>query len=352
MRPKAVHRGGQRSGGSVLIVSLWTVLLLGLMAAALCAHVSNRAAAAWDVANRAVCYRAARAGVAAAVAEVRHGTNAESGALSAWNNNPAGMKDIPVGGGVFTVHHTVGDAGGVVHTNYGVADECGRININGITNEVTCWLVTSLLRDAACLSDQDAEKLAASIADWIDEDGQARDGGSEVGPNTALDGAYAVHNGRITILEELLLVRGMDTNIFSAIADHLTIHGTNTGVNLNTADYAVLRALALARNGAQDADAEGLVKRIVEFRDAGNVLQTLDKRAIRKQLFGEGEMSASQRGQWTILEWLLNHHLIAVQAGYFCGISTGRLPDGAAVERRIAFVFDGTTGEMKAWHEE
>lgn len=336
----------------MLILSLWIVLLLGVMAAALCEHVSAHASVARDLANRSICYHAARAGVAAAVAEVRLGTNTAPGLLSPWNNNPESMKDVAVGGGVFTVFHTVFDGDGVVLTNYGVGDECGKININQITNELVHGLVKSMIMLAGDVDEAKAESLTADISDWIDDDRQSHDGGAEVSHLAMQNGSHECHNGRLDNLNELLLVKGMDTNIFSKISIHLTIHGTNMGVNLNTADKMVLAALARTRSGTQEACAEGFVKRILEFRGGGNTLGTLDKRRIRTSLYGVGEMSADQRGEWAVLEWLLNHHLIAVQSGYFYGISVGRLPDRSAAERRIDFVFDGATGEMKAWHEE
>ena len=195
--------------------------------------------------------------------------------------------------------------------------------------------------------------LASGIcANWIDDDDQPRDGGAENSYYKGRSQPYSCHNGRLDCLEELLLIKGMDTNILAGIADHITLYGTNRGVNINTADPVVLRALAKTRKNTQDADADGFVKRVLEFRDGGGILSQLDKRAIRTLLFGSGDLSASGQGEWVVLEWLLNHRLIAVQSRHFCGISSGRALRGNAAERRIGFVFDSVTGEMEAWHEE
>lgn len=334
------------------MLALWTLVLLGVMAAALGAHVSTHMTVAWDLSNRSACYHAAKAGVEAAVAEVRQGTNAETGLSQPWVDNPRAMKDVAVGEGIFTVFHTVRGADGVLRTNYGVADEEGKVNVNAVTNPAVYGLVMSLIRTAGGADETKAESITECISDWIDADDQPRENGAENGWYKGQNPSYECHNGRLDRVEELLLVKGMDADIYARIAGHLTVYGTNIGVNINTADPAVLQALAMARKGIQQADAEGFVKKILAFREGGGVLTSLDRRKIRMLLYGERGVSDSERGEWAVLGWLLNHHLIAVQSRYFCGMSIGRLSRGSAAERRIAFVFDSDTGVMKAWNEE
>jgi len=346
------HECASRPEGSVLILALWTLLLLSFIVAALGSHVSTHMTAALDLSNRSICYFASRAGVETAVAAIRSATNEWADVSHALNKNLQTMKDVAVGDGVFTVFHNTRDDAGVVHTNYGVADEDGRVNINEVTNAAVYDLAKSLIRTAGGVGEEKAEGIVACIADWIDDDDQPRDGGAENSYYKGRSQPYSCHNGRLDCLEELLLIKGMDTNILAGIADHITLYGTNRGVNINTADPVVLRALAKMRKNTQDADADGFVKRVLEFRDGGGILSQLDKRAIRTLLFGSGDLSASGQGEWVVLEWLLNHRLIAVQSRHFCGISAGRALRGNAAERRIGFVFDSVTGEMEAWHEE
>lgn len=346
------REGADEPAGSVLILALWTLLLLSFIVAALGSHVSTHMTVAFDLSNRSVCYFAAKAGVETAVAEVQALTNEGVDISRLLNMNPQAMKDVAVGDGVFTVFHTVRDGDGVVHTNNGVGDEAGKVNINEVTNAAVYELARSLIHGAGEVDEEKAESIVACIADWIDDDDQLRTGGAESSYYMAQNQSYGCHNGRIDCLEELLLIRGMDTNILAGISDHITLYGTNWGVNINTADPVVLMALAKMRKNVQDPDADGFVKRVLEFRDGGGTISTFDKRAIRTLLFGGGDLSAPGQGEWVVMEWLLNHHLIAVQSRHFCGISEGRVSRGNDAVRRIEFVFDSVTGEMEAWHEE
>jgi len=346
------HENAGRKCGSVLILTLWTLLLLCLVAAALGSHVSTRLAVAWDLSNRSVCYYAAKAGVEAAIAEVKQGTNGSGSIARAWHDNPPAMKDIAVGAGIFTVFHTVRNGDGTVQTNYGVADESGKVNINEVTNAAVCELVKSLLRTAGGVDETAAESIAACMSDWIDSDDQPGENGAESSHYAAQSPPYECHNGRLDRVEELLLVKGMTAGIFTGISDRITVYGTNGGVNINTADPVILRALAGTRKDTQAADAEGFVRKVLEFRAGGNILASLDRRKVRTLLFGDAEMSSSERGQWAVMEWLLNHRLISVHSRYFCGTSNGRVARGSAVEKQIAFVFDSESGEMKVWNEE
>lgn len=341
-----------RKCGSVLILTLWTLLLLCVVAAALGTHVSTHLAVSWDLSNRSVCYYAAKAGIETAIAEVKQGTNGGAGSSLSWHDNPPAMKDIAVGGGVFTVFHVVRNGDGTVQTNYGVADENGKVNINEVTNAAVCELVKSLLRTAGGADEATAESIAVCMSDWIDSDDQPGENGAEKSHYTIQSPPYDCHNGRMDRAEELMLVKGMTAGIFAGIADRITVYGTNSGVNINTADPVVLRALARTRKDTQEADAEGFVRKILEFRAEGNILTNLDRRRVRTLIFGDAEMSSSARGQWAVMEWLLNHRLISVHSRYYCGISKGGMSGGGAAERQIAFVFDSENGEMKVWNEE
>jgi len=350
--PTNRHEVSARSGGSVLLLALWALLFLGMVAVSVSSYVSMHMDAAWSLADRSVCRHAAKAGVEAAIGEVCRGTNAWAALDQSWGEPGSALDKVGVGDGVFTVFHVEPGEGGSIVTNCGLADEERKININAITNNAACRdVVRALFETAGGVDSVTAENITACIADWIDGDDQSREGGAENGDYALRNPPYRCRNGRIGRIEELLLVNGVETNILAGVAGYLTVYGTNGSVNVNTASPAVLRALANARKGTQTSDAEALVARILEFRKAGKTVEDLDKRKIREALFGTGELTSAEQGEWGVLEWLLNHRLIAVQSRHFCGISAGQLLRGGSGEARIMFVYDGVTGNIERWDE-
>jgi len=345
-----IHR--PKAGGSVLILAVWTLLFLSVIAVAVGARVSSHMDLAWNLSNRAVCYYSAKAGVEAAEAVIRGGTNSWIDLSQDWNKGSEFLVDITVGEGVFTVFHVELAADGRSVTNFGVIDEDRKVNINAATNDAGRQLVRSLIEVAGGIDAEKAEGIAACIADWIDKDDEVRERGSESGQGPAGNQSIRCHNGRIDFLEELLLVKDVDTNLFVRIAPYLRVYGTNMGVNINTADPVVLRALAGTRKGVDREVAARLVERILEFRKGGGAFSERDKKSIRTALFGNGEISGNARAESAVMEWLINHRLIAVQSRYFYGISQGGLSRGSAAFRRIAFVYDGNTDEIRAWNEQ
>jgi len=103
--------------------------------------------------------------------------------------------------------------------------------------------------DFAISGEREARQLVDALVDWLDADEQPSPGGAESGYYQGLVPPYGCRNGPARFLEELLLVRGMNRELFfgtgstKALADHLTIHGSDGRINLNTAPLPLLRAL-------------------------------------------------------------------------------------------------------------
>lgn len=100
--------------------------------------------------------------------------------------------------------------------DYGVTDEAGKINLNSASEEM-------LLR----LPGMTAE-LAASIIDWRDEDSEISPGGAEDEYYLLLSQPYHCKNAPLETVDEILLVKGAseeilygeDTNLNSILDDH------------------------------------------------------------------------------------------------------------------------------------
>lgn len=142
-----------------------------------------------------------------------------------------------------------------------VTDHSGRIQLNALIQKVgSDWvynekqrilLVNFLKSEEFGIDPGDVEVIVDSIKDWLDEDSEETGfEGAEEDYYRSLPEPYSCKNGPMDFLEELLLVRGIDRNIFygteevEGIADYLTVYGNDGKININTAEPLVLRALS------------------------------------------------------------------------------------------------------------
>lgn len=339
------------NGGSVLIIVAWTLLALSVLSLAVSAHVSANVRTAGSLASRCETYYAARAGVAAAIASVSGDTNGWDAFEEAWHGDEESFSGVKVGRSLFTVSCSNEWAEAGPGSALGLSDEESKVNVNAATNMLGGELLRSLIEIAGNLDRDEAERIAVCVADWIDEDDDQRKNGAENGYYMGLGRPYRCHNGRIESPAELRLVRGMNAELLEKIGKHLTVFGTNVGVNINTAGPVVLAALAGANRSTPREVCRAVADRIVEFRERGNSLKSLEKREIRNELFGSDNHGQGERAEWAALEWLVNHRMVAVHSRHFCGISTGASAGTETVDRSISFVYDRERNEIRAWNE-
>ncbi|TFH17132.1 MAG: hypothetical protein E4H02_03750 [Lentisphaerales bacterium] len=342
-----------RNSGSVLIIVAWTLLALSVLSLAVSVHVSANLRTAGSLASRCETYYAARAGVAVAIASVSGETNGWDGFEEPWHGDEKRFSRVQVGRAMFTVScsNRWDEAGSV--SALGLVDEEGKVNVNAATNALGAELLRSLMELAGNMDRDEAERIAACVADWIDGDDEPRKNGAENGYYMGLGRPYRCHNDRIDSLAELRFVRGINGELFEKIQKHMTVFGTNVSININTANRTVLASLTGA-NGSTPRDVcRAVAERIVEFRERGNSLKSLKKREIRNELFGPNDPSGGERAEWAALEWLLNHRMVAVHSRHVCGISTGRSAgtETETADRCISFVYDRKRNEMRAWNE-
>ena len=347
-----IHSGHERSRrGSVLMLTLWILLFLCALAAAVGALVSARIELAAGLRDRLVAYAAAEAGVEVARSEARRETNAWTDALQPWSTRTAAMQDVPLGDGTFTIVHLAEDRKGGVTNAPGMGDEESRLNLNQVTNEEVELVFRALLREAADAEPDAAESLAASVADWVDPDDTPRRNGAESAHYRGLPRPYDCRNGPMESLDELLLVKGMTPRLLDRLRPFVTIYGDTRAVNLNTAGPTVLRSLAMAKPGSDGTRAGALVERILDVRGSGQSFRSADKRVLRQALYGPGIRAPAEQEEWVLLEWAMNHRLVSVQSRQFCGISIGCSGRGGPVRQRIGFVLDQQRDGVVGWHE-
>lgn len=140
-----------------------------------------------------------------------------------------------------------------------IEDETAKFNVNALIRDNGSFnenAFRSLQRLLELLSLP--EEIADRIADWIDQDSEARISGSENGaPNSAL-----------FCTDEILLIRGIRREDYDTLLPYITVYGDrNTAlINVNGAEVPVLMSILDAGQGDFPIT-EDLATRITTYRD-------------------------------------------------------------------------------------
>lgn len=135
-----------------------------------------------------------------------------------------------------------------------VVDENGKFNLNsliwpnGTTNETAFDSFIRLLKNLNL-----DENIAYRVADWIDRDLEPRRRDSEEGAK----------NDYLDSVDELLLVKGIDSQAYDKLSPLVTVYGIeqvyNNLININAASRAVIMSL-------DDNITEALAERVINYR--------------------------------------------------------------------------------------
>lgn len=103
--------------------------------------------------------------------------------------------------------------------------------------------------DFAIGGELEARQLIDALVDWLDGDDRESAWGAESSYYKSLEPSYGCRNGPMKYREELLLVRGMSRELLwgtptsKALADYITVYGSDGRININTAPLALLKSL-------------------------------------------------------------------------------------------------------------
>ncbi|MDH4073752.1 MAG: type II secretion system minor pseudopilin GspK, partial [Gammaproteobacteria bacterium] len=139
-----------------------------------------------------------------------------------------------------------------------IEDLQGRFNVNNLVDNDGNVQQESLEQFQRLLTALDLDPRFAGIAaDWIDsnEDASFPDG-AEDPIYTGRIPPYRTANQQLTSVSELAALEGMDRATFRILEPHITALPGRTGINANTATYAVLQSLD---ENMSPADVEGLM---------------------------------------------------------------------------------------------
>ena len=142
-----------------------------------------------------------------------------------------------------------------------ITDESGKVDLNKTPDIIIKGLLLNL-----GVKDEDADIIVDSLQDWRDPDDLVRLHGAEDDYYMALPSHYKPKNADFESVEELLLVRGVTTELFYGIAgkpglaEFVTVYSESGKINLGAAPKEVLMALP--------GVTPELAAAIIEFRKA------------------------------------------------------------------------------------
>jgi general secretion pathway protein K len=342
------------------MVVLWILTFLSVMFTAFVFSMRTELAAAGNFREDVEAYYLAEAGVYRAAAEIINAdryappnTLVYDSLNETWHTNPAAYDGVQLGRGRYWVT---------------VTDEESKIPLNGATEAVLRRLFSnSGVKDTRRLS-----IIVDSILDWRDPDKLHRVNGAEDDYYLSLPVPYKARNGSFETIEELLLVKGMSSEIlygnvtdparqaelreehpgerqlasgeYLGVAKHLSIFGLGQ-VNVNTAGPEVLMALGLTAAETKLALARRADAPFHSVGDLTNLLTSLGGAGRQGfEIVGAGQPGATPLGQ-AVAE-LSQMGIVSSRSFYV--ESAGRL-DGSRFVSRIAAVLrnDGGAGRSR-----
>ena len=120
-----------------------------------------------------------------------------------------------------------------------LAWESGRIDMN-VAREP---LLKGLFMSAAGIPADEVDSLVDAIMDWRDPDDAKRLHGAEAADYKAAGRTYVPANANFETIEELQRVLGMTPETYAKIADLITVHSRQPGIDPNGASRGVLLAI-------------------------------------------------------------------------------------------------------------
>ncbi|MBI3324651.1 MAG: general secretion pathway protein GspK [Candidatus Omnitrophica bacterium] len=326
----------KRARGSILVVVVWAIALLGMLAGSLGSQGVGALQLSMRMQRELRGSYVALAAVERAVSALEQDpTPGWDGLADTWASGNEEFINQPVGEGWFSIEYpNPAVANGRI---LGLIDEERFLNLNTAPVDV----LQRLFRMTGRLRDDDARAVAEAIEDWRDADQDAQPHGAEGFYYLGLPDAYECKNGPFENAEELRLIRGVTPEAFGRTSPYVTVYGSGK-VNLNTAPAEVLAALGLSPVG---------VAGLQYYRDGDDGIPgNSDDRAIDSigsvaTLLG-ANLTNEDLG---VLRRLDQQHLLTVKSEEFRAEITAGQPDSShTVHVRCVL---SRTGDVRAWEE-
>jgi general secretion pathway protein K len=227
-RPRRRPAPARRQRGIALVMALWLTILLTVIGSGFAFSMRSEALAARNMVSLAQVRAAANGAIERTTYELARPRLPDS-----WS--PDG------------VLHTWRD--GDLTLVASATDESAKIDLNG-ANEV---LLRSLFTSIGGADPDVAAHIVDAIQDWRDPDDLKRPNGAEEADYRAAGLTYKPANAPFETVTELARVMFVTPEIYARVADSLTVHSRQPGVNAATASRTVLLALPNATPEVIDA---------------------------------------------------------------------------------------------------
>ncbi len=231
-------------------------------------------------------------------------------------------------------------AGDDTSLRWGVVDEESKINLNK-TDPVT---LTNLLTSLLSLNDEDAAKLARALLDWRQNGESEITGFFSDEYYSNLQYPYLKKSADYETLDEMLLVKGMEKQMYDRLINFVTIYGDGT-VNINTASKEVLEALGLP---------DTLVDKILTARRGKDGIDgTADDHVFLKTFEITADVNSIVQlteNEARAIDALNMRGLLTTSSYYFTIEATGKLAS-RSTPRSVRAVYSARDDKIIYWNE-
>jgi general secretion pathway protein K len=239
--------------GAILVILLWTLMAMSIICITFAKSIRVEANAVMNTRLLTSAYYLAQAGINETIYKLIV-YRLEGG--NRLRNQETELEPMDIELGKVLLETDIGDV--VVN----VTDEYGKININRANKDLLLSLLLTIGVD-----EEKADIISDSILDWRDLDEDHHLNGAESDYYLSLENPYKSKNENLATLEELLLIRGVDSDLFygylardetgksiylPGLNQCFTVYGGSTGVNVNSAPFPVLVAIGFPPDMAQD----------------------------------------------------------------------------------------------------
>lgn len=171
----------------MLVYVLWIVVLLSIFVIGIARSIGLSNRTFLNQSERVALLWAAKGGVERAIGVLSDDLTSYDSTTDGWGSLSPDLNDVTIGNSSVTVE---------------VVDEASKLNIN-----------TATKKQLLALPNMD-EAIVAAIIDWRDKNSTPESGGVEGSYYEQLSPPYAIRNDFFGTLRELLLVKGVDADVF------------------------------------------------------------------------------------------------------------------------------------------
>ena len=227
--------------GMILIISLWALSMLSVFSLYIGYGARQKIIFLKRISERDGFYYILEAAAKKAILEISKDDTLTTDSFKEELLGGGAFKDIKIGLGKFTISYDYAQ-NGETEKIFAVIDEGRKLNLNTAGLKMIQRLFINIL----CITETEAQALAASVIDFRDKDSSLSipSGSAEDAYYANLKNPYNCKDADYELMEGLLLVKGMNQIFFDEIKKFATIYGEGK-VNINTASWQVLSALGI-----------------------------------------------------------------------------------------------------------